>query len=97
MALRRSGGWGSSGAGRAAEVAWEAALSMVLGALLGIWIDKRLATSPVFLVIFLALGLTVAVRRLLRFAKAQTAADAKAAQSRRPPERSTPPDDRDLD
>ena len=96
MALRRGPGLGSAGAGRASEIAWEAALSMVLGAVLGMWVDKRAGTSPIFLVVFLALGLTVAVRRLLRFAKAQTAADAKAAQSPRPPDDPDSPDDRTL-
>ena len=84
MALRRGPGLGSARAGRAAEVAWEAALSIVLGALVGIFVDNRTGTTPIFLMIFMALGLTVAVRRLLRFAKAQTAADADAAKSKTP-------------
>jgi F0F1-type ATP synthase assembly protein I len=97
MALRRGPGLRGGEAGRASEVAWEAALSMVLGALLGMWVDKRAGTSPIFLVIFLALGLTVAVRRLLRFAKSQTAANAEAARSQKPPPDSETPRDRDLD
>jgi F0F1-type ATP synthase assembly protein I len=96
VALRRGPGLGGAGAGRGAEVAWEAALSMVLGALLGIWIDKRAGTSPIFLVVFVSLGLTVAVRRLLRFAKAQTAADAKAPPPPKPPDDFDPPEDRTL-
>ena len=88
MALRRGPSWGGARAGRAAEVAWEAALSIVLGALLGIFVDSRTGTSPVFLMIFMALGLTVAVRTLLRFARAQTQADAEAKkQEDEPPDR----------
>jgi len=94
---RRGPGGGGAGAGRGAEVAWEAALSMVLGALIGIWVDKRTGTSPVFLVVFLALGLTVAVRRLLRFAKAQTAADAEAKRASTPRDEREPPRERDPD
>jgi F0F1-type ATP synthase assembly protein I len=91
VALKRGPGFGGARAGRAAEVAWEAALSIVLGALLGIFVDSKTGTSPIFLMIFMALGLTVAVRQLLRFAKAQTDADAEAAK------RSEPPEDRDSD
>ena len=90
MALKRGPGLGSAQAGRGAEVAWEAALSIVLGALLGIFVDSKTGTSPIFLVIFMALGLTVAIRRLLRFAKAQADADAEAAKRE-------PPEDRDSD
>jgi F0F1-type ATP synthase assembly protein I len=84
VALKRGPGLGGARAGRAAEVAWEAALSIVLGALLGIWVDSKTGTSPIFLVVFLALGLTVAIRRLLRMAKTQMDADAEAAK-REPP------------
>lgn len=55
--------------GRGIEVAWEAALSIVLGAVLGIYADRWLDTSPVLLMVFLALGATVAFRRLIAFGK----------------------------
>jgi ATP synthase protein I len=55
--------------GRGYEAAWEAALSVVLGAVLGIYADRWLGYSPLFLVIFLALGLAVALRRLIRLGK----------------------------
>ena len=55
--------------GRGYEVAWEAALSVVLGAVLGIYADRWLGYSPLFLVLFLALGLAVALRRLIQFGK----------------------------
>jgi F0F1-type ATP synthase assembly protein I len=89
VALRRGPEPSGVRAGRGAEVAWEAALSMVLGALLGMWIDSKTGTTPLFLVIFLALGLAAAVRRLLQFANAQARADAEAAKTQPapPPER----------
>ena len=55
--------------GRGYEAAWEAALSVVLGAVVGIYADRWLGYSPLFLVLFLALGLTVALRRLIRLGK----------------------------
>ena len=83
--------------GRGAEVAWEAALSIVLGAILGIWLDGRFGTSPLLLVVFVSLGLTVAVRQLLRFARKQTAADAEAARERAARKEQETPPDRDLE
>jgi ATP synthase protein I len=62
--------------GRAAEAAWEAAISMVLGAVIGIFLDRRAGTSPFLLVLFLVLGMVVGVRRLLRLAKEETEAAA---------------------
>lgn len=55
--------------GRGIEAAWEAALSIVLGAVLGIYADRWLDTSPVLLMVFLALGAIVAFRRLIAFGK----------------------------
>ncbi|MGH2898607.1 MAG: AtpZ/AtpI family protein [Solirubrobacteraceae bacterium] len=55
--------------GRGVEAAWEAALSIVLGAVLGIYTDKWFDTSPVLLFVFLALGAVVAFRRLIEFGK----------------------------
>jgi ATP synthase protein I len=55
--------------GRGIEAAWEAALSIVLGAVLGIYADRWLDTSPVLLMVFLALGALVAFRRLIAFGK----------------------------
>ena len=58
--------------GRGIEAAWEAALSIVLGAVLGIYADRWLGTSPVLLMVFLALGATVAFRRLIALGKEST-------------------------
>ena len=62
--------------GRGYESAWEAALSVVLGAVIGIFADRWLGYSPLFLMLFLALGLTVALRRLIAMGK-RNAAEAK--------------------
>ncbi len=51
--------------GRAIEVAFEAALAMVLGVVVGVYLDRRFDTEPVFLFVFLALGFAVCFRRLL--------------------------------
>ena len=63
--------------GRGIEAAWEAALSIVLGAVLGIYGDRWLDTSPVLLMVFLALGAIVAFRRLIAFGK-RAAKDAES-------------------
>jgi F0F1-type ATP synthase assembly protein I len=55
--------------GRGIEAAWEAALSIVLGAVLGIYADRWLDSSPALLMVFLALGAVVAFRRLLAYGK----------------------------
>jgi len=55
--------------GRGVEVAWEAALSIVLGAVLGIYADRWLDTSPILLFVFLTLGAVVAFRRLIALGK----------------------------
>jgi ATP synthase protein I len=55
--------------GRGIEAAWEAALSIVLGAVLGIYADRWLDTSPWLMIAFLTLGSIVAFRRLIAFGK----------------------------
>ena len=55
--------------GRGAEAAWEAALSLVLGAVLGIYVDRWLDTSPWLMIVFLTLGAIVAFRRLIALGK----------------------------
>ena len=55
--------------GRGVEAAWEAALSIVVGALLGIYTDKWFDTSPILLFVFLTLGAVVAFRRLIALGK----------------------------
>ncbi|HXX48383.1 MAG TPA: AtpZ/AtpI family protein [Myxococcota bacterium] len=52
--------------GRSAEAAWEAALSVVVGAFLGYFADKWLGTGPVFTIALLLVGMIAAFRRLLR-------------------------------
>ena len=55
--------------GRGIEAAWEAALSIVLGAVLGIYGDRWLDTSPILMIVFLTLGAIVAFRRLIAYGK----------------------------
>ena len=63
--------------GRGIEAAWEAALSIVIGAVLGIYADRWLDTSPILMMVFLALGATVAFRRLIALGK-QSAKDGES-------------------
>ena len=51
--------------GRGFEAAWEAALSIVLGAVLGIYADRWLDTSPILMIVLLTIGAIVAFRRLI--------------------------------
>ncbi len=53
-----------------ASLAISVALEMVLPGLLGYWIDRRLRTVMVFLVLGLALGMTAGLMHLIRIAKA---------------------------
>jgi ATP synthase protein I len=55
--------------GRGFEAAWEAALSIVIGAVLGIYVDRWLDTSPWLMIVFLTLGSIVAFRRLIALGK----------------------------
>jgi F0F1-type ATP synthase assembly protein I len=69
--------------GRSAEAAWEAALSVVVGAFLGYFADKWLGTGPVLTIVLLIVGMIAAFRRLLRLSAAE-----------RPPDRSDTPENR---
>jgi F0F1-type ATP synthase assembly protein I len=51
--------------GRAFEVAFEAGLAVVLGVAIGVWLDDRYDTSPLFLFVFTAIGFGASVKRLL--------------------------------
>lgn len=65
--------------GRAFEKAFEAALAIGVGAVLGYYLDRWLETGPVFLFLFMLAGLVACVRTLLRIeagdSSAETAAD----------------------
>lgn len=55
--------------GRLAGFGWYVAVSIAGGAIGGVWLDKQLDTSPVFVLVGLALGLAVAglgLAKLLR-------------------------------
>ncbi|HTO71766.1 MAG TPA: AtpZ/AtpI family protein [Myxococcota bacterium] len=60
--------------GRSAEAAWEASLSVVVGAFLGFFLDRWLGTGPVFTIALLVLGMVAGFRRLMRLAAAANAA-----------------------
>jgi F0F1-type ATP synthase assembly protein I len=51
--------------GRAFEVSFEAGLAVILGVVIGHYLDGKLGTEPIFLFVFLALGFGTGVRRLL--------------------------------
>jgi F0F1-type ATP synthase assembly protein I len=51
--------------GRAFEVAFEAGLAVVLGVAIGVWVDERYDSSPLFLFVFTAIGFGASVKRLL--------------------------------
>ena len=55
--------------GKGAEVAWEASLSIVVGVVLGIFVDKWTGMSPIWTFVFLLLGVVNAFRRLLALGK----------------------------
>jgi ATP synthase protein I len=61
--------------GRSAEAAWEAALSVVVGAFLGYYADKWLGTGPVLTIVLLIVGMVAGFRRLLRLSAADRSAD----------------------
>lgn len=55
--------------GRTAEAAWEASLSVVVGAGLGFFADRWAGTSPWLTIGFVVLGTIAAFRRLLALSK----------------------------
>ena len=55
--------------GRTAEAAWEASLSVVVGAVIGYFADKWAGTAPWLMVVFVVLGTAAAFRRLIRLAQ----------------------------
>jgi ATP synthase protein I len=57
--------------GRGLEAGLELALSVLLGVVVGYYLDKWLATSPLMLLVFLALGFAAGLRMLLRTAAQQ--------------------------
>lgn len=51
--------------GRAFEAAFEAGLALAVGVVVGAYLDRRLDTTPGFILAFMVLGFVVALRRLL--------------------------------
>ncbi len=70
----------ASPVGRALDLGVEIAGCVVIGTLLGYWIDRWLGTEPAFLLVFMVFGFAAAVRVLFRFAQRSAAAsDASAS------------------
>lgn len=65
--------------GRTAEAAWEAALSVVVGAVIGYFADKWAGTAPWLTVVFVVLGTAAAFRRLIRMAQVTLEEEQKKA------------------
>ena len=59
--------------GRGAEAAWEISLSVVVGVVLGIFVDKWTGMEPVFTFVFLLLGVVNAFRKLIALGKSSSA------------------------
>ena len=55
--------------GRGADSAWEAALSVVVGVVVGIFVDKWTGMAPIFTFVFLLLGVVNAFRKLIALGK----------------------------
>ncbi|MBM3958632.1 MAG: AtpZ/AtpI family protein [SAR202 cluster bacterium] len=66
---------------RLAGVGWYVAISIAGGTLAGVWLDSRLDTRPVFMILGLAVGLAAAVYGMLRLLRWFTAAGDNAAGS----------------
>ena len=56
--------------GRLTGFGWYVAISIAGGALLGVWLDRRLDTSPALLLAGLAVGIAVAALGLVRLIRA---------------------------
>ena len=52
--------------GRLAGFGWFVAVSIAGGTLLGVWLDKKIDTSPVFTLVGLGFGLSVAILGVVR-------------------------------
>jgi ATP synthase protein I len=66
----------------ASSVGLEMGISVLLGVLAGLWIDSKLGTSPLFMLVFIVLGLIAGFRGVIRAMKRAdraAAADDKAA------------------
>lgn len=61
--------------GGATAMAAELAVFVVLGALIGRWLDTRFLTSPTFLLLLSLGGLTAGLFRLTRWAKSEDQED----------------------
>ena len=58
--------------GSALELGIEIAGCVVIGMLIGYYVDRWLATTPAFLFVFMLLGFAAAIRVVLRYARQAT-------------------------
>lgn len=65
----------------ASSVGLEMGISVLLGVLAGLWIDNKLGTSPLFMLVFIVLGLIAGFRGVIR---AMKRADRAAADDEAP-------------
>ena len=67
----------------ASSVGLEMGISVLLGVLGGLWIDSKTGTSPLFLLIFMVLGLIAGFRGVIRaMRRADRAANNEAQEAR---------------
>ena len=57
---------------RALDLGMQFTFAVVIGVVLGYYLDRWLGTEPVFLLILTGLGVAAAIRSLLRFARRNT-------------------------
>ena len=74
---------GSPNTGRAFESAFEAALAVPLGVVVGYYLDRWLGTEPILLFVFLLLGFATSVRKLLAIQWPSSNDEGADAQSRK--------------
>jgi len=81
--------------GPAADAAWEAVIGLGVCMAIGYWLDRKLGTSPGFFFGFLAAGLFIGFRRLLRAANQAHSTSAEEDPSK--PQKSADPGRKNLD
>lgn len=76
------GGNAGSGMGQGFRLATEMVSALVVGTLIGVWLDRWFKTSPLFLLVFFFLGAAAAMLGAYRMSK-ETSAAAKNEDAKR--------------
>ncbi len=71
---RKPEGAPQGGLGRALDLGMQFSFAVVIGLVLGYYLDRWFETEPVFLLIFMGFGFAAGIRSLVRFARDQSAA-----------------------